>query len=609
MTDKPSLERPRQVTTASLLAVLGSVFLVFTLMDTLGSLRGSDMRESIEEILAEPPGDGLGVSVEQVLDALHVLGLVAGALAATAFVLGIFALQGHRGARLGLTIVTGLLVLTMPVSGVMPVLLAIAVGMYWSRPSRDWFDGKPPSQPGPRAKKSARPGAGRHDSDAAVPPTGRTAAEPLASTQPTGGWQPRPAAGWQPRPAAGGAPPQGAPGGSSGWGPGQDGQGYPQQGYAQQGYAGQGYGGQGYPGQPDPDRRPTTVTLACWSAWVGSGLMTALTLLGILLLAAAPDEFIQDLRDELNMSTTEVQTLAWTTLAIFLVWSVAAFVLTILTFRRSQVARILLVISSAMTALLSLLGILSIFSAFPLLLSGATVILLFTGGANDWFARRTPTGGTGWSGSGQGWDPYSQQAAGYGAGPSGYAQPGYDPYGYGQQGYAQQGYAQQGYGQQGYGQQGYAQQGYAQQGYAQQGYAQQGDAQQGYAQPGYAEQPGHAPPGQSGPGQGAATGDAGAVPDWHRDESGQTAPHHEGGNPPRPASTDGADRSGHHEGTDAGADGGTDRAHDDHAGAAPQEQQQPPAPEQQAPQGWPPPQQWQRSPEEPREPQQPRKPW
>ncbi len=565
MTDKPSLERPRQVTTASLLAILGSVLLVFTLMDTLGSLRSSDMRESVEEILAEPPGNGLGVSVDQVLDALHVLGLVAGALAATAFVLGIFALQRHRGARLGLTIVTALLVLTMPVSGVMPVLLAIAVWMFWSRPSRDWFDGKPPSQPAPRAEKSARPGPARHDTDASVPPTGHAAAEPLASTPPTGGWQPRPAAGWQPRPAAGGAPPQGAPGGP-GWGPsGHDGQAYPQQGYPQEGYPQQGYldpGRQGPTGWgPGPtssfgaasDQRPTTVTLACWSAWVGSGLMAALTLLGVLLLAAAPDSVIQDLRDELNLSTNEVTTLAWTTLVIFLVWSVAALVLTVLTFRRSQVARILLAISSGMAALLSLLGILSIVSGLPLLLSIATLVLLFTGGANDWFARRTPTGGSGWSGSGQGWDPYSQQAAGYGPGPYGYAQQGYDPYGYGQQGYAQQGYGQQGYGQQGYGQQGYGQQGY---------------------------------------GQPETSGAAGAVPDWHRDESGQAPPHHD-------------------EGRDEGHGEDRDRGHDDgRAGAAPQEQpHQPVPPEQQAPQGWPPPQQWQRPPEEPREPQQPRKPW
>ena len=53
MTDKPSLERPRQVTTASLLVVFGSVLLVFTLLDTFGNLRSTDMRQSVEEMLAD----------------------------------------------------------------------------------------------------------------------------------------------------------------------------------------------------------------------------------------------------------------------------------------------------------------------------------------------------------------------------------------------------------------------------------------------------------------------------------------------------------------------------------------------------------------------------
>ena len=206
MTEKTSLERPRQVTTASLLVIFGSVLLVFTLLDTLGNLRSTDMRQSVEEFLAEPPGDGLGITVEQVLDFLHVLGLVAGALAATAFVLGVFVLQRHRGARTALTVVTVLLVMTMPVAGVMPVLLAIAIGMLWSRPARDWFNGVTPTQRAAAADTapSAR-GADRLRSDVGGPPPGRPAVPPPAPSAPStgGGWQPKPAGGWQPRPAAG----------------------------------------------------------------------------------------------------------------------------------------------------------------------------------------------------------------------------------------------------------------------------------------------------------------------------------------------------------------------------------------------------------------------
>ncbi len=629
MTDKPSLERPRPVTTAAFLVVAGSVLLVFTLMETLGSLRSTDMRQSVEEILAEPPGNGLGVSVDQVLDAMHVLGLVAGALAAAAFVLGIFVWQGHRGARTALTVVTVLLVMTMPVSGVMPVLLAIAIGMLWSRPARDWFNGVAPtessSSAGGKARPSARAGSSQLRSDAGGPPPGRPAVPPPAPSAPpsSGGWQPKPAGGWQPRPAAGGGasgsgqpgseqpgqqpqPGHGQPGyGQAGAeqpadgtpGPGQPAYGQPpaygqygqpaygqpaygqptygqpaygqptygqptygQPAYGQPAYGQPTYGDPGYGQAPgwgsspgaerDPDKRPTTVTVACVLTWVGGGLMAAAMLIAVLLLAGAPDAVVDELRAELNLSRGEVMTLAWSITLIFFVWSLASVILAVLAFRRSQVGRILLAASSVMTALLSLISILSGVSAVPLLLAGVTTVLLFVGGANDWYARRS-SGAAGYGGApapgyGLGWDPYGQP---------GYGQQGHGP-GYGQQGHGP-GYGQQDYGQQGYG---------------------QGDPQQSWGQEAAAPA---APPGSA--------PDAGQ--DWHRDQTSQAAPHHE--NQP----VDG----------DQVRDG-------DHAPAEPQPGQQPgqqpSQPEEQGrAAGWPPPQQWQPPPEGPQQPQQPRKPW
>lgn len=620
MTDKPALERPRPVTTAAFLVVAGSVLLVFTLMETLGSLRGTDMRQSVEEILAEPPGNGLGISVDQVLDGLHVLGLVAGALAAAAFVLGIFVFQGHRGARTALTVVTVLLVMTMPVSGVMPVLLAVAIGMLWSRPARDWFNGVTPSESASSAG-SARPAGpearGRLRSDAGGPPAGRPAVPPPAPSAPpsSGGWQPKPASGWQPRPAAGwgtpdpsGQPGSGQPGPEQ---PGQTAQGqapaygqYGQPAYGQPTYGQPDYGDPGYGQAPgwgsstgadrDPDKRPTSVTVACVLTWVGGGLMAAAMLIAVLLLAAAPDAVVDELRAELNLSRGEVVTLAWSVTLTFLVWSLASVVLAVLAFRRSQVGRILLAASSVMTALLSLLGILSGASAVTLLLAGATTVLLFVGGANDWYARRSSSaagyGGAVAAGYGQGWDPYGQQ--GYG---QGYGQPGYGQ-GYGQPGYGQQGYGQPGYGQPGYGQ-GYGQQGYGQQGYGDQTYD-QSHGQQSWGQ----EEAAPAPAATPGPAP-----DAGQ--DWHRDETGQAAPHHEN-QPVGDDRTDGPDQT-------SAAD---EVPGDDRAPAEPQpgqgsEQQtgqpgQPGQPEEQSrAAGWPPPQQWQRPPEEQPRPQQPRKPW
>ncbi len=71
--------------------------------------------------------------------------------------------------------------------------------------------------------------------------------------------------------------------------------------------------------------------------------------------------------------------------SVFLVWSLIACVLAVLVLRRSNAARITLVVSSAVTALFSLLGITSGVSAITLLAAVAVIVLLFVGGANEWF--------------------------------------------------------------------------------------------------------------------------------------------------------------------------------------------------------------------------------
>lgn len=76
---------------------------------------------------------------------------------------------------------------------------------------------------------------------------------------------------------------------------------------------------------------------------------------------------------------------------VMVVWCLVAVGLAVLVLRRSSVGRILLVVSAAGSAAFSLIAILSIVSALTLLTSLATIVLLFTGGANAWFAG-TPAG-------------------------------------------------------------------------------------------------------------------------------------------------------------------------------------------------------------------------
>ncbi len=91
------------------------------------------------------------------------------------------------------------------------------------------------------------------------------------------------------------------------------------------------------------------------------------------------------------MNADDLYTFLQTMFIVFLVWSILGVVLGVWAMRRSNVARILLVVSSALVAIVSLVSIGSGLSALWLLAAIATIILLFVGGANDWYARRSAT--------------------------------------------------------------------------------------------------------------------------------------------------------------------------------------------------------------------------
>ncbi|WP_426245714.1 hypothetical protein [Nocardioides sp. LHG3406-4] len=146
-----SLPRPRQVTWAGWMIMVGSAFVVLTGYEVISGVRSLQSRDAIEKFLAEPPGDGLGMSVESVVMLLHVSAMVAAGCATAAAVLGFHVLRRHRGARLGLAVLAAPLFVTGIVTGgFMSSLVAVASLMLWLQPARDWFDGKaaPPVERG-----------------------------------------------------------------------------------------------------------------------------------------------------------------------------------------------------------------------------------------------------------------------------------------------------------------------------------------------------------------------------------------------------------------------------------------------------------------------------
>ena len=143
MSESTAKDRPSQVTMAGWLAVVGSAFLLMTLFEMMSQVRSLEMRNGIEEFLAQPPGNGLGLTVDGTIDIMRALMFVAGAATAVALVLAIYVLQRNNPARVGFTIAAVPIALTAPISGgFLPVVIVLAASMLWTRPARDWFAGK-----------------------------------------------------------------------------------------------------------------------------------------------------------------------------------------------------------------------------------------------------------------------------------------------------------------------------------------------------------------------------------------------------------------------------------------------------------------------------------
>lgn len=156
-------------------------------------------------------------------------------------------------------------------------------------------------------------------------------------------------------------------------------------------------------GQPEaPAKRPGTVTAAA----VITILLSALVLVGSVIVAVALIAVRDDVTAEIEKAIAEEPSLesvsaasitngALAVVLVVLVWSLIAIVLAVLAMRRQNWARITLVISAVLSLALSLLGtIAAVFPAVWLIGAIAVIVLLFTGGANQWYAGRSSTWAT-----------------------------------------------------------------------------------------------------------------------------------------------------------------------------------------------------------------------
>lgn len=328
--NQPAPARPRQVTLAGWLIMIGSAIVVAMVFDRVGALHTLETRESVEKFLAEPPGSDLGVGVDGIITLLRITSMVAAGCATAAAILGYQVLRRSRSARLALTVIAVPLFLTgMVTGGFVSSVVAAAALMLWLQPSRDWFQG---TSTGPGTARAATPRP-----QAPVAP----AASPYAVAQPpaVGGPAPAPATTDLPRPTS-----------------------------------------------------VMRASMLTWifSGLTAAGLLITAAVIAVSpdtvlddVHRRSPELEEQGISDDLLLAVTFVM------IAAFVLWCVAAAVLAALVLRGVDWARIVLIISAAIAAALSLVALLA--GAFLLVLlltaSVATILLLVRPDTAAWFHR------------------------------------------------------------------------------------------------------------------------------------------------------------------------------------------------------------------------------
>lgn len=326
------LLRPRQVTMAGWLIIVGSVAVVLTVFAQVSTLNSLDTSRALEEALSRPPASGLGISVADAQLALRISAMVAGACAAAAAILGWQVLQRSKSARIALAVLALPLFVTGVASGglLSSVVVASAV-MLWLQPARDWFDGRQPTRaPQPLAVPSA-------PTPSAPTPSSPQQAGPLAVT-------PEPLRHVGPTAPA---------------------------------------------GQRQP--RPSPLVWACVLTWAMTGLAAGLMALSVLVLLAAPETMIEEItrqRPELanqGIAVDSIRSVAVVSASLIVAWCAIAAALAVMVWRGVSWAHLSLIVSAAMAALLCLVGlIVNPLLILPLGACAATITLLVRSEVRWW---------------------------------------------------------------------------------------------------------------------------------------------------------------------------------------------------------------------------------
>ncbi len=340
---EPKTVRPAQATVAGWLVVGGSALVVVMALGQGAVLHSLDTQEAVEDYLSRPPGDQLGLGVQDMITLLRVVWTVTAVAAAAAAVLGWYALHRSKGARLALSwlavplFAASFFLAGLPGASAFPAMVTAAIVMLWFQPSRDWYDGVTRKAPTPPAQPTV---------PSAAPSTTTTGRDPLLDLPPPT------------------APPL-----------------HPTP-YAHDSAR-----------VVPPAQRPASVTWACVLAWLSTAAVFGVLGLVVVVMLASPDALLEAAHREnpdlaaQGMSDAELRTSTYVVCAVVMAWSAGAAVLAWLAWRRVGWGATGLTVSAGLASgicVLSVVGSLLVMLA-PLAMCAATLALLLRPESRAWF--------------------------------------------------------------------------------------------------------------------------------------------------------------------------------------------------------------------------------
>ncbi len=201
--------RPPHVTVASVIVIVGSVFVVLEMWDRIAGLRSVGTRSTLASYLAGSRLGDAGVDLAQLTSIVRIAAMAAAGCATAMLVLGWQVTRRSRSARLALSLLAGGLFVTGMVSdwfveSITATFWAAGIGAavvtLWLGPSGLWFsdhataaarERREPSRPTPPA---APPPPPRYDAPSpwSRPPPSQQQPPPMDQPWPPTGWSPPP---------------------------------------------------------------------------------------------------------------------------------------------------------------------------------------------------------------------------------------------------------------------------------------------------------------------------------------------------------------------------------------------------------------------------------